>query len=165
MWVKTRSTVTFVKRYWPQEWAIIGECKWQAVNGHTLLTVCNEVGEKPSTGIDHPSDTTHTSHPVMDSVVVVPWKLQRNIDQYLHQAAPLATAHSKLLGCFRQDVLICGRSPHFSAENEIYFITKVHTPRNILSDNINLLILYIIYILKILARRKYKKLWKRKNLV
>ena len=40
------------------------------------------------------------------------------------------------------DVLICGRSPHFSAGNEIYFTTKVPTSRNILSDNTNLLILY-----------------------
>ncbi len=63
------------------------------------------------------------------------------------------------------DVLICGRSPHFSAENEIYFITKVPTPKNILSDNTNLLILYTKYIIKILARRKYKELSKRKNFV
>ncbi len=63
------------------------------------------------------------------------------------------------------DVLICGRSPHFSAGNEIYFIKKIPTPRNILSDNTNLFILYTKYILKILARRKYKELSKRKNFV
>ncbi len=63
------------------------------------------------------------------------------------------------------DVLICGRSPHFSAGNEIYFIPKVLTPRNILSDNTNLLILYTKYILKFLAHRKYKELSKWKNFV
>ncbi len=64
------------------------------------------------------------------------------------------------------DVLLCGRSPHFSAGNEICFITKVPTPKNILSDNKNLLILFNIkYVLKILTHRKYKKLSKRKNLV
>ena len=63
------------------------------------------------------------------------------------------------------DVLICGRSPHFSAGNEIYFITKVPTPRNILSDNTNLLILHTKFILKILALRKYKELSKWKNFV
>ncbi len=56
--------------------------------------------------------------------------------------------------------LICGRSPHFSAGNEIYFITKVPTPRNILSDNTKLLILYTKNILKIVAHQKYKELSK-----
>lgn len=43
------------------------------------------------------------------------------------------------------DVLIPGRSPHFSAENEI--IAKVPTPRNI-SSNSNWLILFTKYGLK-----------------
>ncbi len=58
------------------------------------------------------------------------------------------------------DVLICGRSPHLSAGNEIYFITKVPTSRNILTNNTNVLILKMKYILIILTHRKYKRLSK-----
>ena len=84
----------------------------------------------------------------------------------------LGLYHSELLGCYRHgsprmydNVLLCGRSPHFSAGNEIYFITIVPTPRNILSNNTNLLILYTKYILKIFAHRKYKELSKWENFV
>ncbi len=65
----------------------------------------------------------------------------------------------KSLGCV---TMYCYMVDHHIShpDYDIYFITIVLTPRNILSDNNNLLILYIKYVLKILTPRKYKKLSK-----